>query len=125
MAANTVTCADGTAAAVTTDTVFSITKTVQNPSNGINFLLNFTVGTSGKLTLTYETADESVGATTFYKVLSSGIGSSTAALSHEFTATGLYKIPIPLSPNDSALKITLTFQTTGGTGIVVGKFAEY
>lgn len=124
MAANTVTCTNATVAAVTTDTVFSITKTIQNPTNGVILYFTLDINTAAKLTITAAVRDESINTTDDYKVLT-GTGSSVVALSYEFSADGNWRLPLQMYQNETTVVFTLTYTTTGGSGACACKVMEY
>jgi hypothetical protein len=125
MSANVVSSSNGTAAATVSDTTFTVTKEVRNTKDGIFLFLKYTIGSSSGLTITFATKSKnnSLTDTDAYSIIQLS-GSAISALSYNISASGNYKIPIPLCLFDDTLVVTIVFTTTGGTGIVVADIME-
>jgi len=125
MAANTVTSSNGTAAAVVSDTTFTVTKEVRNTKDGVFLFLKYTLGSSGGIALTFATKSKNNSLTDGdeYSVIQL-TGAVISALSYSVAASINCKIPLPLCQFDDTLVVTIVFTTTGGTGIVVADIME-
>ena len=121
MAANTMTCTNATVTG--TDPDFVITKVSQNHGEGLYAYLNLVIGTAGTLTLTFDVADESLGTTTVYRMISLS-GTAASALTYVFSATGKYRIPLPLGINETTLIINATYGSAAADATCAVKIME-
>lgn len=121
MAANTMVCTNATVAG--SDPDFTITKVSQNHGEGLYIYFDLSIGTAGSLTLTIDVMDESLGSTTVYRMISVS-GTAASALTYVFSATGKYRIPVPLGINETSITINATYGSSGADATCDMKIME-
>lgn len=121
MAANTMTCTNATVSG--TDPNFVITKGVTNHGTGLYIYLNLSIGTAGSLTITLDVADNSLGTSTLYRMIAVS-GTAASALTYVFSATGKYRIPVPLGINETTLAVNATYGSAGADATCAVKIME-
>lgn len=126
MGANTVTSSTGTAAIITTDTVFTVSHTGRNYKNGINVYLAYTESGAGTVTITFDVLNPSIHTTNYFRmeqVLSTD-ATVTAVTMTLAAADGKFRLKVPMLSNETVLKVNVTIQTTGQDGILNIEFME-
>lgn len=120
MAANTVTSSTGTAAG--TDPNFTVTY-FTNATEGVVLFLKYTKGTESHLTLTFETINRSLSTTDEY-YLTSLSGTTLSVYTMVITASGNYRIPIPIICTEKTIIANIVYGSTGSGGATVANFME-
>jgi hypothetical protein len=115
VAANTVTSTTGVAAAVTTDTVFSVT--FKPKTERVWIYVKYTKG-ANNLTLTFKTINSKLSTTDEYGLFYVTDDDTTAARTVSLTASGNSRFEVEINSNEKLLVIA-TFAGTGGTDIAV------
>lgn len=125
MAANTATSSTATVVAVSTDTVFSATYKLgpRDEANDVYCYIKYTKG-ANNLSLTFDTINASLHATDKYRITFITADDDVGVLTPALSATGNYRLAIPVAPGETQLIANLTFAGTGGTDIAVINFME-
>jgi hypothetical protein len=118
--ANTCTSKTGTVSG--TDGTFAVTYR-PNASAGAILYIKYTKGSETGITLTFDTVNRALSTTDVYRypVLS---GTAMSAYTMVITATGNYRIPLPLIPSEMKLVANVVFASTNSGGVAVVNFTE-
>jgi len=123
MADNVLTSTTAVAAAVTTDTVFSVTYPTYNHGEGVIFYIKWTAGTTTAVSITFATIVPILSSTVNYNTISLS-GSTVVKTTYILAAAGNYRIPVPLAQAEQTVVATVTVTATGGTGVLVCDFID-
>lgn len=123
MAANTCTSTTGTITG--SDPSFVLTKNVRNREEGVFLYIKLTIGTASSLTVSFSTkcTTSSITATDAYSIIKLS-GAAISALSYTISATGNYKIPVPLCEYDDTLIVTLTLGSASADAVIVANILD-
>ena len=123
MSANACTSSTGTVTG--TDPSFILTRSVRNRNDGVFLYIKYTIGSAGALTITFTTkcVTSSITATDAYSIVQLS-GSAISALTYTISASGNYKIPVPLCQFDDTLIVALTPTNAAGSGTIVANILE-
>jgi hypothetical protein len=120
VAANTVTSSIGTKTG--TDPSFIVAyKTRQE--QGVTLYLKYTQGTDTHITITFDVLNTSLHATDKYRhtaLTGTALGAYTLVIS----ASGNYRIPIPVTASETVIYANITFSGAGLDGVVVANWME-
>lgn len=118
--ANTCTSSTGTVSG--TDATFAVTYR-PNSSAGAILYIKYTKGGEAGITLTFDTINRALSAMDKYRypVLT---GTAMSAYTMVLTATGNYRIPLPLIPSETRLVANIIFGTANQGGVAVANFTE-
>lgn len=122
MAANTMTSTTGTVAG--TDPSFTVVFPTFNHREGAFIYLKYATGTSTSITVAPTFINKSVHATDYYApVIASG--SLLSAISYTISVAGNYRIPIPLTTEETSLRISIAFNAAAqGGSVIINKLEE-
>jgi len=126
MAANTCTSSTGTVTG--SDNAFVLTYKT-NANDGVVLYVKYTQGTDTGITITFDTKNPSLNAgsaltsTDVYRLVSLS-GTALSAYTMVITATGNYRIPIPLLSSEKEVVANITFSSAAKDGAVVANFME-
>ena len=123
MAANA--CSSSTGTVAGTDPNFTLTRKTRNRNEGVFLYVKYTIGSAGALTLTFTTkcATSSITSTDAYSIVQLS-GSAISALTYTISASGNYKIPVPLSQFDDELIVSIVPTNAAGSATIVANILE-
>jgi len=119
-AANTVTSSTGTKAG--TDPSFTVTYRPLSGEGAVLFL-KYTKGSEANITITFDTINTALSVTDKYRYPTLS-GTALSAYTVVITASGNYRIPLPLIPSEKRLIANIVFASAGTDGVVVANFTE-
>ncbi len=121
MAANT--CTSATATAAGTDPNFTVTYLTYNHFEGVVFYIKYTIGTTTSATVTFTVIEPNLSATDEYKTVSLS-GSTVAQTTYIFTASGNYRVPVPLTTGEKKVIASVVFSGAGLDAAAVCNFTD-
>lgn len=105
-----------------TDPNFVVTYKTNNPE-GLILYVKYTKGTESGITITFDSLNPSLHATDVYRHVSIS-GTTLSAYTMTISATGNYRIPMPLIASEKRLIANIVFGSAGQGGAVVCNFME-
>ena len=118
--ANTVTSSTGVKAG--TDPTFTVAYTTSG-SQGIIMYLKYTKGTETGITLTFDKKSPSLSSTDVYRHVTL-TGTALSATSMVITASGNYRIPLPIVPAERTVIVNIVFGSAAQDGVLAVNFLE-
>jgi hypothetical protein len=125
-AVNTVTSGTGTATVVTSDTVFKVVYKTPNHKNGVYVYFNYDENGAGTVTITFDILNPNIHATNLYRMEQVLVADGTIATVTLVIAAAdhLYRVFVPMAPEETTLQVNTTIQTTTQTGILTVEFQD-
>jgi hypothetical protein len=120
MAASTLTSSTGTVTG--TDPSFILAYRTQQ-SNGVVLYVKYTQGTDTGITITFDVLNTSLHATDKYRHTSLD-GTALAAFTMTISASGNYRIPVPVITSETTIYANITYSGAGLDGVTVSNFLE-
>jgi len=120
VAANTCTSSTGTVTG--TDPSFVVAYRTQQ-TQGVLLYLKYTQGTDTHITITFDALNTSLHATDKYRHTSLE-GTALGAFTLVISASGNYRIPLPVTASETTIYANITFSGAGLSGAVVANFME-
>ncbi len=90
-----------------------VTHRIPNKKDGVHCYLKYTKGDGTSMSLKFTFIDPELHPTDEYQQIYLNATMAPAVLTYPFSASGNYRIPVPLALGEKAVKATVTF--TGGT----------
>jgi hypothetical protein len=118
--ANTVTTSTGVKSG--TDPTFAVTYRA-NASQGVILYLKYTKGGETGITLTFDKIVPSLSATDLYRHATLS-GTALSAYTMVITASGNYRIPLPVIPAESKVIVNIVYGSANQGGALVANFLE-
>lgn len=123
MAANTITSTGNTVAG--TDPNFTINHKIQNWKDGVVVYVDYTVGTSAGLTLTFKAINPNISTTSLYQIEQVAADGSVAAVTFTIgAANGKYRLALPLRLGEKEVQVVAVFGSSGKDGAAVIDFQD-
>jgi hypothetical protein len=120
MAANT--CTSKTGVVTGSDPNFVVTYQSKS-SEGLVLYLKYTKGTESGITLTFDSINTSLSTADKYRHVSLS-GTTLSAYTMFISATGNYRIPLPIIPSEEKIAANIVYGSAGQDGVLVVNFME-
>ena len=120
MGANTCTGSTATGTITGTDPTFKVTYKANN-DEGVFLYLKYVKGTETHITLTFECINPSLHATDEYYHVSLA-GTALGVFTMVISASGNYRIPVPVSASEKTVIANIVFSSATQSGAVVANF---